>query len=207
MEVTHKDERPSEPSPRHAGWAKLFDSLAAKVIAGATAATLVATLIFLFMPGLKPEHPHTVSVSINQIRLERNMTLFDYLVWTTGHDLENISPRVQRNKQKGISVLATLNVQGLRDRNISFTAFLFDAETLSLASPGKGESMHNWSRTLNTGRANEVDLPASSWVTDTSRPGEYFVRVIVTGEPLSARGDPKSTLAVADSSAFRVGKR
>jgi hypothetical protein len=190
-------------------WQRIIRSVDASFSRVGTAIALVAaitSLAFTLVPRLKPAEPHPVGVSVSEIHIQRNVTFWEYL--GTRGAYRNVSPDGPGMQQVGIQLEATLDVEGLAGQTISMTAELLDAQTSTWPPPARGDRPTTVVDSIGIGAAPEMKVPISTWIPETNRPGEYFIRArFHLYQPKEEYRDQNGLLAVADTKPFRIKKR
>jgi hypothetical protein len=192
-----QDAPPHPPARRAFGWGKAAWALIVAVIALAGSAS---SLLFAFLPQLKPDPRDSVAAQLSVFAIDPDVSLGDYVVRAYG-SLAAAPPalRIPRGERSfpGDLVYVRTRVDGFKHRRVRLVASIYDAATQRRFPLGPGGTQ---SEAVLSARTVELDTPSTStvqlfWIESLRGEPPAFVRIEMY--------DGARMLAVADSPVIR----
>ena len=196
MSASAVDSRePSPPIKGRAGVAGLGKTAWALIVALVALAASASSLVFTFLPQLKPDPRDSVAAQLSIFAIEPGVTIGEYLRRAYGSvTAEPNGVRIPPEERGflGELVYARVRVDGYKHRRVQLTAEIYDASTQQRVEIPNGVS----STTALAVRTVELDTPSTStvqlfWILNLAGNGPAFVRIEMS--------DANRMLAVADS--------
>lgn len=191
------DERQNPPNSREArGLRRIGKGTWTLIVAAIALATSASSLLFTFLPELKPDPRDSVAAQLSVFAIDPNVTLGDYIRRAYGG--ETTAPkglRVARQELgfKGDVVYVQTRVDGFKHRRVHLIATIYEARKQKRVSLYQSPRLPP---AIQDARSVTLDTPSTSTV-------QLFWILTLTGEPTTfvriEMYDGTRMLAVADS--------
>lgn len=192
-----------EVSPRathrgqETGFRRFGASTFALVVAVVALAGSTSSLLFVFLPELKPDPRDSVLAQLTVFAIDPNVTLAQYLNQAYGGDRSapsRLRPTQQQLSTRGDVVYVRTLVDGFKHRHVTLRASVYNAGTQHRYPPPSGRSPFRAALTVN------LDTPSTSTIQ------LFFILPLTDARPSFVRVemyDGTRMLAVADSPVIR----